>query len=737
MAVSGVSGRLRAAGRRAAAAAPGARGGAGSGCVRAGGAPPRERGSRAAAAAEPRDYWEGLPAVVAQDPLLGGFEAHWRRRWGAFGRALGEVGGAEGSLAAFAQGYLRFGLVPTGEGGCAGGLVFREWAPGAAAARLCGDFEGGGGAGLKLARDQLGVWEGQLPQGVPHLARVRLRLQRADGQWEDRVPAWARYTIPGEGFGAPYDMAHWAPPPEEAHRWAHERPPPPSSLRIYEAHVGMSSEHPRVGSYRDFADHVLPRIKRTGYTAVQLMAVQEHAYYASFGYQVTNFFAPSSRCGTPEDLKYLVDTAHGLGLLVLMDVVHSHAADNPRDGLGEVRFGWDGPGCGYFPPGLAGNHPLWGSRVFDYGAWEVRRFLLSNLRWWMEEFRFDGFRFDGVTSMLYHHHGAGRGFSGSYADYFSDETNEEAVVYLMLANRLLHELVPDAVSVAEDVSGMPALGRPVGEGGLGFDYRLGMAVPDKWIELLKDRRDEDWGMEELMLALCNRRYTEKTVGYCESHDQSIVGDQTIAFRLMGSAMYDGMSALEEISVEVERGLALHKCIRLLTMSLGGEAYLTFMGNEFGHPEWVDFPREGNGWSHDKCRRMWSLADTPHLRYKFLLAFEEAMHALDDAHAFLASPHQVVSTVDEATKLLVVERGPLVFVFNFHPTDDLEGLRVGCGLPGKYKVVLDSDAFDFGGKGRVSHDAEHFTEPEDYKERPCSMHVFVPARCTVAYARDED
>ena len=615
-------------------------------------------------------------------------------------------------------------------------MTFREWAPGAVAARLCGDFDGWG-EGLELARDEFGVWEGDLPQGVPHLGRLRLRLQRADGGWEDRVPAWARYALPGDGFGAPFDMVHWAPPEEEAHRWAHERPPPPSSMRVYEAHVGMSSEHPRVGSYRDFADHVLPRIKRTGYTAVQLMAVQEHAYYASFGYQVTSFFAPSSRCGSPEDLKYLVDAAHGLGLLVLMDVVHSHAADNARDGLGEVRFGWDGPGCGYFPPGPAGHHPQWGSRVFDYGAWEVRRFLLSNLRWWLEEFRFDGFRFDGVTSMLYHHHGAGRGFSGNYAEYFSDETNEEAVTYLMLANKLLHELVPSAVSVAEDVSGMPALGRPVEEGGLGFDYRLGMAVPDKWIELLKDRPDEDWGMEELMLTLCNRRYTERTVAYCESHDQSIVGDQTIAFRLMGPAMYDGMSALEGASVEVERGLALHKCIRLLTMCLGGEAYLTFMGNEFGHPEWVDFPREGNGWSHDKCRRMWSLADTPHLRYKFLLAFEEAMHALDDLYAFLPSPHQLVSAVDEEAKLLVVERGPLVLVFNFHTTEDAEGLRVGCGLPGKYRVALDTDAFDFGGKGRVSHDAEHFTEPGGFNERPCSMQVYVPARCAVAFAREDD
>ncbi|KAL4271873.1 hypothetical protein GQ457_13G019360 [Hibiscus cannabinus] len=651
----------------------------------------------------------------------------------------------EGGLEEFAKGYLKFGFNKEDDG-----IVYREWAPAAQEAQVVGDFNGWDGSNHEMEKNQYGVWsikilDSEGKPAIPHNSRVKFRFKRSDGQWVDRIPAWIKYaTVDPNAFGAPYDGVHWDPPPSERYEFKYPRPPKPKAPRIYEAHVGMSSSEPHINSYREFADEVLPRIKANNYNTVQLMAVMEHSYYASFGYHVTNFFSASSRSGTPEDLKYLIDKAHSLGLRVLMDVVHSHASNNVTDGLNGFDVGQSSQES-YFHTGKRGYHNLWDSRLFNYGNWEVLRFLLSNLRWWLEEFKFDGFRFDGVTSMLYHHHGINMGFTGNYNEYFSEATDVDAVVYLMLANSLIHSILPDATVIAEDVSGMPGLGRPVSEGGIGFDYRLAMAIPDKWIDYLKNKNDEDWSVKDLSWNLTNRRHTEKCISYAESHDQSIVGDKTIAFFLMDKEMYSGMSCLTDASPAIERGVALHKMIHFITMALGGEGYLNFMGNEFGHPEWIDFPREGNEWSYEKCRRQWNLVDTDHLRYKFMNAFDRAMNALDDKFPFLSSTKQIVSCADEENKVIVFERGDLVFVFNFHPESTYDGYKVGCDLPGKYRVALDSDAWEFGGHGRVAHDVDHFTTPEgipgvpetNFNNRPNSFKVLSPARtCVVYYKVDE-
>lgn len=698
---------------------------------------PCRRTFRAAAfTAAPQD---GL-GIVDCDPMLAEHAEHLKYRFAQYQRTRDAIEAAEGSLAHFAKGYEVFGLVRDGES-----VVYREWAPAAKAVHLIGDFNGWSWD-TPLERGEFGVWSVRLPDGahgrtVPHGSRVKVRLTLHDGAAVDRIPAWIRRaTVPWGQMGAKFDGVHWDPPAHERHQWQHERPRRPPSLRIYEAHVGMSSEEPKVASYTEFQEVVLPRVKAAGYTAIQLMAVQEHAYYASFGYHVTNPFAVASRSGTPEELKALIDAAHGLGLVVLLDVVHSHISSNADDGLAGFDVGQSATD-GYFNTGEAGYHRQWDSRLFNYANWEVLRYLLSNLRWWLEEYRFDGFRFDGVTSMLYHHHGIATSFSGGYADYFSPSTNVDAIVYLMLANEMVHELLPSAVTVAEDVSGMPALCRPVTEGGIGFDFRLAMGLPDVWVRLLKHTRDEHWRMSELVGTLCNRRYTEKSVAYAESHDQALVGDQTIAWRLMGAEMYSGMSSLQPPSPAIERGVALHKMIRAVTMAIGGDAWLGFMGNEFGHPEWIDFPREGNGWSHDYARRQWSLASSEHLRYRDLLAFEAALHAADDKHGFLTSAHQIAHADDER-QVIVAERGPLVWVFNFSPTEDYEGLKVGAGEGGKYHIVLDSDEQRFGGRGRLGHGVDHFTQPEgvpgqpetNFNNRPHSMMVLAPARTVVAYAR---
>ncbi|KAK9946818.1 hypothetical protein M0R45_012261 [Rubus argutus] len=652
----------------------------------------------------------------------------------------------EGGLEEFSQGYLKFGFNRE-----EGGVVYREWAPAAREAQLVGDFNGWEGSNHKMEKNQFGVWSIKIPDfddgnsAIPHNSRVKFRFKHGKGVWVDRIPAWIKYaTADPARFAAPFDGVFWDPPPSERYQFKYPRPPKPKAPRIYEAHVGMSSSEPRINSYREFADDVLPRIQANNYNTVQLMAVMEHSYYASFGYHVTNFFAVSSRSGTPEDLKYLIDKAHSLGLRVLMDVVHSHASNNVTDGLN----GFDVGQCSqesYFHAGDRGYHKLWDSRLFNYANWEVLRFFLSNLRWWLEEYQFDGFRFDGVTSMLYHHHGINMAFTGNYCEYFTEATDVDAVVYLMLANDLIHKMLPSATVIAEDVSGMPALGRPVSEGGVGFDYRLAMAIPDKWIDYVKNKKNEEWSMKEISWRLTNRRYTEKCVSYAESHDQALVGDKTIAFFLMDEEMYSGMSCLSDASPTVERGIALHKMIHFITMALGGEGYLNFMGNEFGHPEWIDFPREGNGWSYEKCRRQWNLVDTDHLRYKFMNAFDRAMHLLDERFSFLSSTKQIVSSTNEEDKVIVFERGDLVFVFNFHPVNTYDGYKVGCDLPGKYRVALDSDAFEFGGHGRVGHVVDHFTFPEgipgvpetNFNGRPNSFKVLSPPHTCVVYYRVDE
>lgn len=709
-------------------------GGGGGGVVEA--EAPMEESPAPAVVADAAGRRPGTEATEL-DPKLEPHADHLAYRYATYAERKKAIESAEGSLEAFSRGYERYGFTTDSS---TGEITFREWAPAAAHVALIGDFNGWDGEATPMTRDEFGTFEVKLPKGaIEHGSKVKVRIFTSDGAQLDRIPAWCRRATVEQGvMGAAYDGVYWA--PEEKFAFKNKAPKKPQASRIYEAHVGMSSNEGKVASYREFADDVLPRVAAGGYNTVQLMAVMEHAYYGSFGYHVTNPFAVSSRCGTPEDLKYLVDKAHGLGLRVLLDIVHSHASSNTQDGIAGFDFGQRADDS-YFGEGEAGYHWLWDSRLYKYDNWEVMRYLMSNLRYWVDEYQFDGFRFDGVTSMLYHHHGLQMEFSGEYDQYFSMSTNVDAVVYLMLANDMLHSLYPEIEVIAEDVSGMPTLCLPISKGGIGFDARLAMSIPDFWVKYLKERRDEDWSPFEMVSTLCNRRYTEKAIGYVESHDQSIVGDKTTAFWLMDSEMYDGMSKLNEPSVVIERGIALHKMLRLVTASLGGEGYLTFMGNEFGHPEWVDFPREGNGWSHDFCRRRWDLADADHLRYSDLLAFDKSMLELDDVYNYVGAAHQHVSTADDARKLLVFERGPLVFVFNFHPTESYEGLEIGVPEAGKYRLALDTDAQAFGGSARCGFGVDHFTEPDgppswvgphEQPSRACKMRVLSPSRTAQVY-----
>jgi len=629
-----------------------------------------------------------------------------------------DTGGLTGQVS---QGHHYFGF-NRGEKDGAPGVWYREWAPGAQMCSLIGDFNDWHRDANPMRRDAFGVWSCFLPDSeyaerFTHESKIKVYVASQDSAG-DKIPAYImRVTqVPGS---VEFVGHYWNPP--QPYQWQHDSPKLDRQPRIYEAHVGMAQEEGKVGTYNEFRENVLPRIADLGYNTIQLMAVQEHPFYGSFGYHVSNLFAVSSRFGTPFELKQLIDAAHGMGIRVIMDLVHSHMVKNTAEGLN--RF--DGTDHQYFHGPPRGDHVAWDSKCFDYDKYEVQRLLLSNCRYWLEEFRFDGFRFDGVTSMLYLDHGLERTFN-SYDDYFGPNTDWDAVGYLTMANDVIHTVKPDAISVAEEMSGMPGVARPTDEGGLGFDYRLAMGVPDYWIKLLKERKDEDWPLAGIYDTLLNRRRDEKHVGYAESHDQALVGDKTIAFWLMDKNMYESMS-VDKPDMVIARGVALHKMIRLITFSLAGEAYLNFIGNEFGHPEWVDFPREGNGFSYHHARRQWSLVDADHLRYKGLNNFDRAMQQFDKKHNLLGDPLIEQLACHEDSRQLVYRRGPLVFAFNFHPNNSYTDLRIPVPDRTDYKLALTTDAPEFEGPGLITGDGYYACQDTPMYGRDQSIQIYLPAR----------
>jgi len=653
-------------------------------------------------------------AVVAHDPYLQPYEAALQARHDyALHREQELCQGRP--LSDWADGYLYYGLHLH-----EGRWILREWAPNATAIYLIGDTnQWQRREEWKLKNTGDGNWEGSWPQDwLSHGQLYKLLVEWPGGSGE-RLPAYATRVVQ-DCTTRLFSAQIWSLPHTPPAQWPginHAR----EELYIYECHVGMATEEQRVGTYEEFRLHILPRVAELGYNCLQLMAIQEHPYYGSFGYHVTNFFAPSSRSGTPDELRALIADAHSRGIAVIMDLVHSHAAKNEQEGLARQ----DGTGYQYFHAGSRREHPAWDSLCFDYGKPQVLHFLLSNCKYWMEEFGFDGFRFDGVTSMMYLSHGLGEDFT-DYNCYFNGNEDGDALCYLTLANRMIHQLNPRAITIAEDMSGMPGLASGIEQGGIGFDYRLQMGVPDFWIKYIKEVRDEDWHAGHIYYELTNRRQDERTITYAESHDQALVGDKTIIFRLMDSDMYWHMEH-GHATFAVDRGLALTKMIRLITASTSHGGYLNFMGNEFGHPEWIDFPREGNGWSHLYARRQWSLAEHTDYYYSDLNRFDHDMiHLLRSAGTKL---EKIWDRSDD--QVIAYRRGNLVFVFNWNGQQSYTDYGIPV-KPGKYKVVMNTDSVTYGGHGLSDDQVEHFTQPDPLylKKRKGWLHLYLPARSAV-------
>lgn len=678
-----------------------------------------------------------IKGALDLDPWLEPYSNALISRQLQFRKWMEQLEQAEGSLSKFATSYEKYGVHANKDTKEIDAVLY---IPDVDSVSLVGEFNDWNADSHKLKRvNDFGLWQLTIPPvngnfAIPHDSTYKIMMVLPSGDRIYRLDPWVTRATPNKETNL-YEGRFWN--PEHEYKFKNSRPKIAShdGLKIYEAHVGISSPDPKIASYKEFLENTLPIIHQLGYNTIQLMAVMEHAYYASFGYQVTNFFAISSRYGTPDELKELIDHAHSLGIRVLLDVVHSHSSKNVDDGLNN----FNGTDHYLFHGGGKGNHDLWDSRLFNYSNYETLRFLLSNLKFFVDVYNFDGYRFDGVTSMLYTHHGLGYGFSGNYNEYFNpDLVDNDAITYLMLAHELLNEISKREnnfkfISIAEDVSGMPTLCLPVNEGGVGFDYRLSMAIPDMWIKILKHLSDDEWDLGNIVFTLTNRRHGEKCISYCESHDQALVGDKTIAFWLMDKEMYTNMSILSPYTDVVSRGIALHKMIRLMTFALGGEGYLNFEGNEFGHPEWLDFPREGNGESYHYARRQFNLIKDDLLRYKFLFNFDAAMIHLDTKYGILDSSQAYVSLKHEGDKVCVFERNGLLFIFNFHPTQSFPDYKVGVETPGEYQIVLNSDAEDFGGFSRIEETTadgkklSFFTNPDPWNNRANSLFTYIPSR----------
>lgn len=665
--------------------------------------------------------------IINMDPWLKPYSiAIEGRHFHAIDKEKELTEGGSITLKQYASGYEYYGLHRLSDG-----WIFREWAPNATSIFLVGDFSDW------KEQDQYklnpignnGDWEVILPlSAVCHGQHYKIRVYWKGGNG-DRIPAYCNRIV--QDINTPMFAAQiWA--PDKPYKFSSKKfNPCTSPLLIYECHIGMAQESNSVGTYTEFMNNVLPRIKDNGYNCIQIMAIQEHPYYGSFGYHVSSFFAPSSRFGTPDELKQLIDTAHSMGIAVIMDTVHSHAVKNELEGLGNIA----GDKNQYFLPGDRHEHSSWGSLCFDYGKTGVLKFLLSNCRYWMEEFHFDGFRFDGVTSMLYYSHGLGESFC-SYDDYFNGYQDDDAICYLMLANKLIHQCNKKAITIAEEVSGMPGLAAPFDDGGYGFDYRMAMNIPDSWIKIIKEQKDEEWSVSDIFWELTNRRQEEKTISYVESHDQALVGDKTVIFRLIDSDMYWHFKK-DNGNLNTSRGIALHKMIRLITLSTINGGYLNFMGNEFGHPEWIDFPREGNGWSYKYARRQWSLVDDKSLCYSWLVDFDKAMIKLigDDSNFQNNKVEEIWH--NNGDQVLAFGRGNYIFVFNFNPSKSFPGY--GLLVPkGSYQMVLNSDSIQFGGNGLVDESQLHFTIPDGlYKHTGKEwLKLYLPARTSLVLKKSK-
>jgi len=555
------------------------------------------------------------------------------------------------------------------------GLHFAVWAPNARSVSVVGDFNGWNGLGHEM--HGLGS-SGVRVLFVPGLGlgeKYKYEIEGADGTVQMKADPYAmRFELPPRSATIAWDSLDF-----EWHdrEWLETRAANGSLLdrpfSVYEVHLGSWRRTLENGllSYRDLADQLTTYARDMGFTHIELLPVMEHPFAGSWGYQVTGFFAPTSRFGPPEDFKYLVDTCHQAGIGVLLDWVPGHF---PKDGYGLIRF--DGTSLYEHDDPRKGEHQEWGTLVFNYGRHEVRNFLLANALFWLDEYHVDGLRVDAVASMLYLDYSRKAG--EWLPNQFGGREHLEAIEFIRQLNVLVHERHPGAVTIAEESTAWPAVSRPVYVGGLGFTFKWNMGwMHDMLGYMSKDPVFRKWAHNDITFSMLYA-FTENFV-LPFSHDEVVHGKRSMLTKMPGD--------------EWQRFANLRSLYGFLYGHPGKK--LMFMGSEFAQT------RE---WNHDVSLD-WHLLDYPvHQGVQRLVADlnrvyreEASLHELDSVPAGFS---WIDCNDHESSVVSFLRRGRnpddfTVFILNFTPVPR-HPYRVGVPRGGRYRELLNTDAAAYGG-----------------------------------------
>ncbi|HEY4240768.1 MAG TPA: 1,4-alpha-glucan branching protein GlgB [Kofleriaceae bacterium] len=554
-----------------------------------------------------------------------------------------------------------------------GGTYFAVWAPNARAVSVIGDWnDWRPGAHALVARESSGIWEGTVA-GIGHGARYKYAITGADGVTRDKAdPFAARAEHPPATASLVWELRHeWH--DAEWMKTRGERSSRSAPISIYEAHLGSwRRERSAVLGYRRLGEELGAHAANLGFTHVELMPVMEHPFFGSWGYQVTGYFAPTTRYGAPDDFAAMVDGLHARGIGVILDWVPAHFPTDPH-GLGE----FDGTHLFEHADPRRGFHQDWTSYIFNYGRHEVRAFLISSAMSWLDRYHVDGLRVDGVASMLY------RDYSRRAGEWVpaDDGSNHDrdAITFLQQMNHAVYTAFPDIQTIAEESTAWPGVSRPPDHGGLGFGFKWDLGwMHDTLAFLEREPIHRKWHHDELTF----RAVYATTENYVLplSHDEVVHGKKALLAKLPGDDWQQRAT------------------LRLLygyQWTLPGKKLL-FMGGELG--VW-------NEWSHDQ-QLDWAIGDHPaHGAIGRWLGdlngAYKAYPALHEGDCEQGGFRWIISDDRESNVLsylrLSGDNAPVVVIANFTPIPR-EGYRVPVPRGGYWEEILNSDAEIYGGSG---------------------------------------
>lgn len=580
------------------------------------------------------------------------------------------------------------------------GVSFAVWAPNAKRVSVVGDFN---------------LWDGR---------RHNMRFIEACGIWEIFIPGLAIDTCYKYEIKTSEDVILYKADPyalrselrphtasrvytEEGYKWHDKRWIEKrekktwhrEAMAIYELHIGSWKKHldGRFYNYRDLADDLVSYIKEMGYTHVELLGVLEHPFDGSWGYQVTGYFAPTSRYGTPDDFKYFVDVMHRNQIGVLLDWVPAHF---PKDAFGLEKF--DGTALyEHFLPEQA-NHPQWGTLIFNYGRTEVKLFLMNSALSWFERYHIDGLRVDAVASMLYLDFGRE---SGQYIpNKDGGRENLEAVAFLKELNTVVYDQFKGAMMIAEESTDWPGVTHPVEQGGLGFGFKWNMGWMNDYLRYMQTdplyRKYEHNKITFSLMYAFNENFILPL-----SHDEVVHGKSPMIYKMPGD--------------EWQKFANLRACYGYMYMHPGKK--MLFMGNEFGQTnEWTE--KEELKWgllqyeSHRQMQQFVKDLNSFYRKYKCLWELDDTYDGFEWIDCD-NKDQSIIAFIRKGKK----KEDELVIVINFTPVV-YQAYKVGVPETGDYEEVLNSDHLCYGGSGVLNHIVSSIDEPWQKMTQHISIHI---------------